>query len=63
MLFASVAYFNGGKGFKEYSENYDDPMDISFQIDYLLIRLEDLRIIQHGIESAMKMEFSSHAMH
>lgn len=63
ILFASGSYYTGGKGFKQYSEKYGEPMDISFQIDYLLIRLEDLKIIQHGIESAMKMEYSKDAMH
>lgn len=64
ILFTSASYYTGDDGrFKQYDDKYNDPMDISFQIDYLLIRLKDLRIIQHGIESAMKMEYSKHAMH
>jgi len=63
LLFESANYKEGDEGFKKYVNKYEDPMDISYQINYLLIRLEDLRIIQHGIESAMKMEYSKYATH
>jgi hypothetical protein len=63
LLFESANYKAGDEGFKKYVNKYEDPMDISYQIDYLLIRLKDLRIIQHGIESAIEPGSSIYSTH
>ncbi len=46
-----------------FRDKYNSPLDITYQIQYLMIRLTDYKIIQYGITSGVSPFYSKNAIH